>query len=439
MNNYKIFTIPIFTLSLMGCAGTSPIDIFKPVQSDVVVSGINEELTIGFEKAIINIPRNEVVGAYYSGTSKSGSGNLCNYGVDGEIMWDAGREMIAGRDGEMSSIFRDSLTALGYKVVGDDSIVFEREAELNKATYRVAGRIIGLKANICNLGSWWDGRPLGKMNGEMKVDIEWSVYSSLERKTILKIQTSGWHETVKEKTGGIFLDAFYDAVDHLGKHKDFVMLFTKKEAPSPELITFSENIVLSSIPEYKGITENIDGINRSIVTVRSTAGHGSGFFVSGDGLVLTNAHVVGASDKAMVLLSVGIELNAVVVRKNKIADTALLKVSLSKSSSLPISFKKVAPLDEVYTVGAPLHEELHGSISKGVVSARRMDKSSKINYIQSDVAVQPGSSGGALLNSDGNLVGMTVSGYVHNGVAADANLFIPIDHALDSLGMKIDR
>jgi len=440
MTFVRLTAIVPLLVALSACTkSVDPIDITKPAHSDVAVAGLNEDLTIGFEKAIVNIPRNEIVGAYYTGVSKSGSGNLCNYMSGGEILWDSGREMVAGRDSEMSGIFRDSLTALGYKVVGDDSIVFEREAELNKATYRVAARIIGLKANICKLNSWWDGRPLGKMNGEMKVDIEWSVYSSLERKTVMKIVTSGWHETVKEKPGGIFLDAFYDAVDHLGKHKDFLSLFTKRESPSPETVTFDEVITIKKVDENTKIIDDIDEINRSIVTVRSTSGHGSGFFVSEDGFVITNAHVVGESDKAMVLLSAGIELESRVVRKNKVADTALLKVSLAKSKPLPISLEKVKALDEVYAVGAPLHEELHGSVSKGVVSARRFDQDLNIDFIQSDVSVQPGSSGGPLLNANGNVVGITVSSYINNGAMANANLFIPIEGVLDSLGTVLSE
>ena len=435
---HKILLAPFLLVILAGCNSTKPIMLKQPsTEDEVVIGNISSDKTLGFEKAIVTIRRGDTIGAKVGGRSKSGSGHLCNYHVGGNITWGSGKAVLAGRDGEMSDIFRETLSSFDYSVVGDNSIIFERDKELSKATYQVAARITDIKANICNIHHWWDGRALGTSNGEISIDIEWSIYSSLQRETIKKIKTSGYAERKEEREDGflaLFLDAFADSAEHLAHNKNFTSIFTTED-----IAVNAENpISIDKSTKYKSLRDNVNQILDSVVTVRSTSGHGSGFFISKDGYILTNYHVVGNAKKAIIKLNSGIELPADVIRKDKLRDVALIKVALAKSTPLPISFRTINQLDDVVAIGSPVKESLQGSITKGIVSAIRTDKQSNQRFIQSDVTIQPGSSGGPLLNEKGNVIGIAVAGYTLGTSLAGTNLFIPIQDGLDSLKVVID-
>ena len=97
--------------------------------------------------------------------------------------------------------------------------------------------------------------------------------------------------------------------------------------------------------------------------------------------------------------------------------------------------------EEVYAIGAPLQERLRGTVTRGIVSAFRRDRLTGLETIQADVSIQGGNSGGPLVDAQGNLVGLTVAGYVVPGSTGSAglNLFIPIGDALDRLRLEIAR
>jgi len=91
---------------------------------------------------------------------------------------------------------------------------------------------------------------------------------------------------------------------------------------------------------------------------------------------------------------------------------------------LPLSRQKVVEGGEVFAVGTPLSEKLQFSVTKGVVSGIR--KIDELDYIQSDVTVLPGSSGGPLLDSKGNVVGVTLGGLRQGSSPLGVNFFIPL-------------
>lgn len=172
----------------------------------------------------------------------------------------------------------------------------------------------------------------------------------------------------------------------------------------------------------------------AVVTVFAGGGHGSGFVISDD-LILTNNHVVGASNSVNIQLDSDIEVIGKVIASNSSRDVALVKLDVS----LPTHFKLRQELpnigEEVYALGSPLDESLKSSLSKGIVSAFREEN--KLNYIQSDVNVVSGNSGGPLIDKNGNVVGITVSGIYLNKAPQGVNFFIPIDEAIKVLNLKL--
>jgi serine protease Do len=158
-------------------------------------------------------------------------------------------------------------------------------------------------------------------------------------------------------------------------------------------------------------------------------GVGSGFIISNDGLVLTNAHVVEGADEVLVTLTDRREFKAKVLGTDKRSDVAVLKV---EASSLPYlrmgDSSKIRVGEWVIAIGSPFN--LENSVSAGIISAKARDTGDYLPLIQTDVAVNPGNSGGPLINMRGEVVGInsqiaTLSGG-YNGIS----FAVPIDEAM---------
>jgi serine protease Do len=160
-------------------------------------------------------------------------------------------------------------------------------------------------------------------------------------------------------------------------------------------------------------------------------GIGSGFIVSPDGYVLTNAHVVDDSAEVTVKLTDRREFVAKVVGVDKRSDVALIKIA---ATGLPtVHFgdsSRLKPGQWVVAIGSPFGFE--NSVTAGVVSAtaRPLDEN-YVPFIQTDAAVNPGNSGGPLFNVDGQVVGINAQIYSRTGGFMGMSFAIPIDLALN--------
>ncbi len=162
-----------------------------------------------------------------------------------------------------------------------------------------------------------------------------------------------------------------------------------------------------------------------------TRGQGSGFIVSADGVILTNAHVVRDANEVLVKLTDRREFVAKVLGADAKTDVAVLKI---EAKNLPtVSMGKVADLrvgEWVLAIGSPFG--LENTVTAGVVSAkgRSLPDDSAVPFIQTDVAVNPGNSGGPLFNTQGQVVGINSQIYSRSGGYQGLSFAIPIDLAL---------
>ncbi|HEU4376109.1 MAG TPA: DegQ family serine endoprotease [Telluria sp.] len=158
-------------------------------------------------------------------------------------------------------------------------------------------------------------------------------------------------------------------------------------------------------------------------------GIGSGFIISNDGLVLTNAHVVEGADEVIVTLTDRREFKARVLGADKRSDVAVLKVEATGLPYLKMGdSNKIRVGEWVIAIGSPFN--LENSVSAGIISAKARDTGDYLPLIQTDVAVNPGNSGGPLINMRGEVVGInsqiaTLSGG-YNGIS----FAVPIDEAI---------
>jgi len=180
---------------------------------------------------------------------------------------------------------------------------------------------------------------------------------------------------------------------------------------------------------------SISNLSKSCATLlRGDGGHGSGFFISEDGYILTNAHVVGGNEKMKVKLSNGFEFEGEVVRVGANLDVALVKIPGSGFPALPVQTDYAFELgEEITNIGTPVTPELGQSVSKGLISGRR--EFDEYIYLQTDVAVSPGSSGSPLINTEGYVVGI-VSNKIIGGGAEGIGFAVPADLIFEDLGLQ---
>jgi serine protease Do len=158
-------------------------------------------------------------------------------------------------------------------------------------------------------------------------------------------------------------------------------------------------------------------------------GVGSGFIISADGYVLTNAHVVDGADEVLVTMTDRREFKAKVLGSDKRSDVALLKVDgVSLPRLLVGDSGKIRVGEWVIAIGSPFN--LDNTVTAGIISAKARDTGDYLPLIQSDVAVNPGNSGGPLINMRGEVIGInsqiaTLSGG-YNGIS----FAVPIDEVM---------
>ncbi|MEX0588716.1 MAG: trypsin-like peptidase domain-containing protein [Cyanobium sp.] len=166
---------------------------------------------------------------------------------------------------------------------------------------------------------------------------------------------------------------------------------------------------------------------------RLQRGQGSGFIIQADGLILTNAHVVEKTDRVMVGLQDGRQVEGTVVGLDRITDLAVVKLAgggswpvapLGNSDSLQVGEWAIAVgnpfgLDNTVTMG--IISNLNRNASKLGITDKRLD------LIQTDAAINPGNSGGPLLNADGEVIGINT--LVRTGPGAGLGFAIPINRA----------
>lgn len=183
------------------------------------------------------------------------------------------------------------------------------------------------------------------------------------------------------------------------------------------------------------LSEGTSALQAAIVTIKLENSTGSGFFISKDGYLLTNQHVVKDNKFVTIKLTTGREMPGEVLRSHEARDVALVKVNESSMSALPMQLDPPDVAAEVYAIGSPKGERHSTTITKGIVSAYRTQNDLKL--IQSDVAIYPGSSGGAMVDRFGNVVAVSVSGFQISGVSTSINFFIPIADALKHLAVEL--
>ncbi len=376
--------------------------------------------------------------------------------------------------------FTDMLELQGYDVVSASSVSFEEEMEdeIARAEYSVNAKIISADMDVCGRNAWLLNlkalpfpfnildTPLfgGKTyKGRMFLKVKWGLYDNLRRTTVYQAVSEGYVDRSVSNIEGLSLmlaEAFEMAAHNLGTDQDFHdLLFYGKKPPQtwrkkkksesrPRKFSVHENVIIHNSSLSKTpFTQHVNTTRKSAVLIQSAAGHGSGFFITKQGHILTNAHVVGDALRVRVVTAGKKEkLIAEVLRKNKARDVALLKLETIPenlditTAAIRKSWPKVS--EEIYALGAPSHTRMQDTLTKGIISAHRKNFrvfGIQMDFLQSDVQIIGGNSGGPIFDAYGNIVGMSAASLYQYQSESNSglNLFVPINSALRTLNIDV--
>lgn len=359
---------------------------------------------------------------------------------DSLVAWDEANDGFEKGDVD-ERIFHETLTGLGFRVAGDPTDLF-RDADAPAGDLQVGALITDYTLSVC--GGFAPGEQkldletaVGSGLGQMS--IEWQIHAPVLSRTIARIRTTVRVETpdpVINAPEALYQALFRDSLRALAADDDFRKAVVTPIRSVSGLVepTSAEGLRLDPARSPASVQD----AHRAVAAVVTGASLGSAFLVSDQGYLLTNRHVVGSIRLLKLRWSDGTESVGEVIRSDAGRDVALIRTDPRPGPALRLRAEAVRQGETVYAIGTPMETRLQGTLTRGVISASR--NLAGYRFIQSDAAVNPGNSGGPLLDESGRVVGMTVSRYAsspEDGVQG-LNFFIPIDDALRFLALTVE-
>lgn len=338
------------------------------------------------------------------------------------------RSEIAVLQEEFSLWILESLKKAGYNVVGFENLVFDVDKS-NTARMILGGTIEKLKMY----------RQKSKGPALCEMVITWQVFDRERDEVVYEVQTRYRRmvQFAERWAAGNIKYLILGCLKSLCTRERFVSTLSL-EAPPASPAAASAARTTGTIErcgsEKRSLPADMESAISAVVNIRQGNAGGAGFFVTNDGLILTAAHVVEGPGEVTVRTRGGVSLPAKKLRVDRKSDVAILRFPGSTEHCLPISEETPGVGEELFAVGAPLGEKDDPSVSKGVVSGIR--EKDGISYIQTNASLSPGNSGGPLLNTDGEVVG--VSQFKVTGLAVEGLGFaITASRALEQLTLEV--
>lgn len=354
------------------------------------------------------------------------------------------------RSVEWKDNFHRVMSGHGYQLPGAPGQLFA-EHGAKQPDILIGANITNLRMDADLVCDVMMPRVIG-LRGKSTITVDWQVFDPVSSRVIYRSKIEGRYEaptTIPNDNRLFTYMAFADAANKLAldpKLRDIVM----QQRPSImadrglEANTKARLPLRRTVLSQQPIDTQIDRLRSATVLIETGGGgHGSGFIVTEDGLMITNKHVVGGQRFVRVRLVSGRSVVGEVLRQHELRDVALVKLEGSGYPVVGIRETPVRVTEEVYAIGAPREKMLAWTVTRGVVSAWRpaQPPGRPFDLIQSDVAIHGGNSGGPLLDRQGNVVAIAVLGWLPdpNNPQANTSLngFIPILDGLEKLGIEL--
>ncbi len=334
------------------------------------------------------------------------------------------------------------LKAAGFLAAKDPDNLFDSRDD--DSDIKIAGNIKDIQATVCMKLAHGNARTkrtgaheydFDGATGYIYFDIDWQLYSKNQKKVVLNKEINTGATLTDHAPGNIprlIREGLRENIRALIASNEFRAIVLAPVEKPKLAATSREHLMLTGALAAKPV--KISDAVGSVVLVMSDGGHGSGFLVSTDGYLLTAQHVVGADKYVKIRWSDGLEGVGEVIRTDKRRDVALIKADSRGRASLALHRDMPQPGDTVFAIGTPIDPKLQNTVTRGVASANRILDG--FSFIQSDVTVDPGNSGGPLLNEQGEVLGLTDIGIRLPDAPTGLNFFIPIRDALDFLSLE---
>ncbi|WP_051257996.1 S1C family serine protease [Desulfovibrio cuneatus] len=414
--------VAVLLVVLAGCAPKTAVE--PAVKAAPTFAGKTTR-TVSLGKITSNISEGTEVG-----TRKYGTPPIL---PAGEIIWEGGMS-----EGMYRALLK-GLEAQGLKAVGNpDSLFGEDQGE---AELYLGGIISHVSVDVYH-DTFIKDLSKGQVNVDLTMD--WQVYDALERRVVYKKSTQGVANirfTNRQIDRGLYA-ASVNAMQKLLADPQVQSLLVEQDATSAGGQAGAPGTTAGNKAgaQLEGQTFTTAGAGdavgmetarKSVVTVLVGLGHGSGFVVNKDGLVITNQHVVGSATKVMVLAHDGQKYPGTVLARNSKRDVAAVLVPGLPLAPLKIRTSPVAVGEDIYAIGSPKDIALAGTVTKGIVSGMREMRG--VGWIQGDAAINPGNSGGPLLDGKGRVVGIsTLARKESQGIY----FYGPIGDVMSTLGIR---
>jgi serine protease Do len=361
-------------------------------------------------KSAYVVPTNERIGAWHEGLWCSETKSLYySERLGSEVLQDFGR------------IVRRELEGAGYPK--QEESAFQDSMAASAAEYQLAATMTAVAMNLC--GTYREAE------GGVWIKLRWELFSPRERRVVYSAVTEGAMRSDRKNadTEGLMRGAITAAARNLLAERGFVEQATRpaqSAAANPEQPVLR---IVRRVTPGRSLADRLLPMQSAVVTLYSGAGSGSGFYIDPSGYLLTSQHVVGDAKFVKVKLASGKELLGEVVRSARARDVALVKTEPVALAVFELSAGTPAVGVEVLALGSPLGEANSSSVTRGILSAvREVDR---VRWIQSDVKILPGSSGGPLVGPSSGVVGIATSGLAAG--MAGINYFVPVDEAISEL------
>lgn len=340
---------------------------------------------------------------------------------------------------EFNKITEDELMKSGYdikkqvKLFSDEGV--DKEADL----------IIG--ANLKDLSINYEldyystdmGLLFGPSNVKCKVELEWQIFSRKKREVIYTVVTKGesyCNEKTDKRVSMAIKNAVRDALIVLGYDAGMRKTVTEYKQLIPKVKKDTKQTVIPKITstkfaDYSSMVRS--RIQSTVTVLRDDNRHGSGFLISDNGYMITNHHVIDKAKEITVKFENGFEFPAELIAFDEEYDVALLKIKGNGFKGLPVNVDMAGVATEVTSISTPADVKLGQTVTKGIISGKR-EIEGKI-YYQTDVSISPGSSGGPLFNSNGEVIGIT-TWVIRGGGTEGLNFALPVSVAIEKLGIQ---
>lgn len=370
---------------------TCLIDAEKSTESNVLkltksFKEIENTILVGIEDPVLSIDKEQILGKL-NGTKK----DLKDKDIYRLLGYPENMEM------KILNSFQNSYIDASY---------FSRK-DLGKEVSNLQNPKIIFKPVVKNIHFDLEGRLLRDYSGPCFLECEWQVFdlSNLEKPIQSFLIKTAYH-----RTGNNYELLLHEMIAlserNLLENESLHSLITEAEQKYLEKSKGeSIKIPLSLNRSYANTSEMLKEVVNSIVTVETEGKFGSGVFISDNGYLITNYHVIEGNKPIFIKVDKEKKIKAEIVKHNKDFDLAILKISGANNKGLSFSNSDQTSLgDDVYAIGTPLDKKLVQSISKGIISGYR--EINGVNFIQSDVSINSGNSGGPMLNAKGEIIGI---------------------------------